>query len=369
MINVLNKRWFQILIAAILIFALILLISVTNFIFDPLFKYIGAVAIPFVGAGILYYLTKPIVTLLQKIKINKVIAILVVFLILIFIGFLFVTYIFPIAQTQYENLVSSIPKMVKEADQFIALLQTNQIVIPDQINDTITNFMGNLQMYVENIMSYLFGFIGGLISFIASLALIPFFLFFMLKDDHKLVPFITQIFSKEKAANLKDLLGKINATLTGFIQGQLIVSFVLGVLLLIGYYLIGLNYALTLALFALIMNVIPFLGPFIAVTPALIVAIFQGAATEEPLLIVWVAIITLIAQQLESNFISPNVMGRVLSMHPLTVITVILAAGSIAGFLGILFAVPFYAVVKTIYVHFYHTYRSSKVKKEEEVLI
>lgn len=366
--NLLNKRWFQILIAAIMVFVLILLISVTNFIFDPLFKYIGAVAIPFIGAGILYYLTKPIVVLLQKLKVNKVVAILVVFLILILIGFLFITYIFPIAQTQYENLVNSIPKMVKEVDHFIASLQTNQIVIPDQVDEAITKFTGNLQMYIENIVSYLFGFIGGLISFIASLVLIPFFLFFMLKDDHKLVPFITQIFSDKKAANLKSLLAKINATLTGFIQGQLIVSFVLGVLLFIGYLLIGLNYSLTLALFALIMNVIPFLGPFIAVTPALIVAAFQGAATGEPLLIVWVAIITLIAQQLESNFISPNVMGRVLSLHPLTVITVILAAGSIAGFLGILFAVPFYAVVKTIYVHFYHVYRDSKKKRDKALV-
>lgn len=364
----LNKRWFQILIGFILIFVLILLISVTNFIFDPLLKYIGAVAIPFVGAGILYYLTKPIVTLLQKIKVPKVLGILVVFIILILLGFLFVTYVFPIVQKQYENLINSIPKMVNEFELFISQLQTNQIAIPEQVDDAIQNFMGNLQMYVENIMSHLFGFIGSLISLIASLALIPFFLFFMLKDDHKLVPFITQVFDKKKSINIKSLLHKVNETLAGFIQGQLIVSSVLGVLLFIGYIIIGLNYSLTLALFALIMNVIPFLGPFIAVTPAIIVAIFQGISTGEPLLIVWVALITLIAQQLESNFISPNVMGKVLSLHPLTVITVILAAGSIAGFLGILFAVPFYAVVKTIYVHFYNTYRDSKDTKEEALI-
>src|SRR5699024_11944865 len=58
--------------------------------------------------------------------------------------------------------------------------------------------------------------------------------------------------------------------------------------------------------------------------------------------------------------ISPNVMGRVLHLHPLTVITVILAAGSIGGFLGILFAVPIYAVIKTTVVHFYQTYQESK---------
>ena len=78
------------------------------------------------------------------------------------------------------------------------------------------------------------------------------------------------------------------------------------------------------------------------------------------MMIIWVSLVMLIVQQIESNLISPNVMGRALSLHPLTVITVILAAGSIAGFIGILFAVPFYAVVKTIIVHFYETYRGSK---------
>src|SRR5699024_3899709 len=215
----------------------------------------------------------------------------------------------------------------------------------------------------ESVFNYLFGFIGQLISFIAALVLVPFFLFFMLKDGDKLVPFITQIFSKKKADNIRSLLHKIDDTLASFIQGQLIVSFVLGILLFIGYALIGLNYSLTLALFGMIMNVVPFIGPFIAVIPALIVG-----AVQDWMMVVWVSLITLIAQQLESNFISPNVMGRKLAIHPLTIITVILASGSIAGFLGILFAVPFYVVIRVIIVHFYQTYRQSK-EYEEDALI
>lgn len=369
MIILFRKRWFQALVAFILIFLLILLMSLTSFIFDPLSKYVGAVAVPIIGAGILYYLTKPVVHLFEKFKINRIISILLVFLILLLLGFLFVIYIAPIAQGQFQNLMDNIPKMVKVGENLLLSIQSDQFVIPDQINDAIENFMGNIQTYIENIMTYIFGFLGHLITFIASLVLIPFFLFFMLKDGEKLVPFITQIFEKKKSDNIRTLLGKIDEVLTGFIQGQLIVSFILGILLFIGYLIVGLNYALTLALFALVMNVIPFLGPFIAVIPALIVAAFQGAdPSGDPWMIVWVAIITLIAQQLESNFVSPNVMGRVLALHPLTVITVILAAGSIAGFLGVLFAVPFYVVIKTIVVHFYQTYQRSKDTKEESLI-
>src|SRR5690625_1727421 len=111
----------------------------------------------------------------------------------------------------------------------------------------------------------------------------------------------------------------------------------------------------------MMMNVVPFIGPFIAVIPALIVGAFQ-----DPMMIIWVAIVTLIGQQVESNLISPNVMGRALNMHPLTIITVILAAGSIAGFIGILFAVPFYSVIKTIFVHFYHMYQERRLTNKQK---
>ncbi|MFD1172553.1 AI-2E family transporter [Oceanobacillus picturae] len=358
-----NKRWFQVLVFFILVFLLILLISETNFVFDPVIKYLGAVALPLIGAGILYYLTKPLMHLFERFRINRIVSIFLVFIVLILLGYLVWIYIAPIAQNQFKNLINNIPKMVDWAQDMITYWQSNQTMIPEQVDTAISNFTDNLQSHIENVLNYLFGFIGQLISVIAALVLVPFFLFFMLKDGDRLVPFVTQIFSKKKAKNLRSLLGKIDDTLTAFIQGQLIVSFAVGVLLFIGYLIIRLDYSLTLALFAMVMNVIPFIGPFIAVVPALIVGAFQ-----DPLMIVWVSIVMLVVQQFESNFISPNVMGRALDLHPLTVITVILAAGSIAGFVGILFAVPFYAVIKTIIVHFYKTYQKSKDTKEDSLI-
>jgi predicted PurR-regulated permease PerM len=345
------------------VFLLILLISQTNFIFSPLLKYIGAVALPLIGAGILYYLTKPVMHFLEKLKVPRVLSIILVFLLLILIVFFIVTYIAPIAEKQFTNLVDNIPVMVKGVQDLISYWQENQTAIPQEVNEAIDKFTHNLQSHIENLMSYLFGFISQLISFIAAVVLVPFFLFFMLKDGEKLAPYVTQIFEKKKADNIRRLLHKIDVVLTAYIQGQMIVSFCVGILLFIGYLILGLKYSLTLALFAMLMNVIPFLGPFIAVIPALIVGAFQS-----PMMIIWVAIVTLIAQQIESNLISPNVMGKVLDLHPLTVITVILAAGSIAGFVGILFAVPFYAVIKTIIVHAYKTYQESKDDKDDALI-
>ena len=143
---------------------------------------------------------------------------------------------------------------------------------------------------------------------------------------------------------------------------QVLVSLVVGILLLIGYLIIGLDYAFLLALIGVVTNVIPFLGPYIAVIPAIIIALFQ-----DPIMAVYVGIIMLIAQQIEGNLITPNVMGNALSVHPLTVITLILAAGNIAGIWGIILAIPFYAVVKTIVINIYEKRQEIKDIATENV--
>lgn len=359
-----NRRFFEILIGLILIFLLVLLISITDFIFIPVFKLIGAVAFPIIGAGILYYLTKPLMRFFERFKIHRIVSILLVFVIILVAATLFVIYIWPIVRDQTTNLIKGIPAMINLVQNFIGYWEANVTSIPDQVLNTINDFTNNIPSHIEEIINYLFSFVGGLIgqviSIVAGIVLIPFFLFFMLKDGENFIPFITKFFKPKKAANIRSLLMKIDRVLTAFIQGQLLVSFFVGILLFIGYTVINLEYALALALFGMVTNVIPYLGPFIAVTPALLIG-----AIQDPLNLLWVAIIMIIAQQIESNLISPNVMGQVLNLHPLTIITVILAAGSIAGFLGILFAVPFYAVVRTIIVHFYETYVDSKKNKED----
>ena len=102
-------------------------------------------------------------------------------------------------------------------------------------------------------------------------------------------------------------------------------------MMFIGYLIIGLEYSLLLSIFAFFMNMIPFIGPWISLVPAIIVALIQ-----DPILVIWVCVITLVAQQVESNLITPNIMGKSLDIHPLTVISIVLAAGNIAGFIGII---------------------------------
>lgn len=349
--NLTKRKSFRFLIYAILIFALLYLINLTAFIFKPVGLLIASIAVPIIGAGLLFYVTNPLVNLLERHKIKRIYGILIVFLLIICLGFFSVYFIIPPIQEQFTRLVESTPQMIESFEGVWSIWQNRQEYIPASVEDSIQNVINNFDAYAEQIVGSLFSFIGSFVSFVFALVLIPFFLFFMLKDGHKFVPFITGFLSEAKANNLSKLLKEINDVLASFIQGQLLVSLCVGIMLLIGYWIVGLNYALMFAVFGLFMNLIPFIGPWLSAIPAVVVGFFQ-----EPMIGVWTAVIMIVAQQIESNLISPNIMGKVLKLHPLTVITVILAAGSIAGFLGVLFAVPTYAVAKTVVTHFYNLY-------------
>ncbi|MCA0971112.1 AI-2E family transporter [Halobacillus litoralis] len=343
-----HKRWFQTLVAAILVSLLILLLNKIQFFFDPILIYIGAIAVPLIGGGILFYLSRPVLELLESYRLPRIASIVVIFLLYILLGFIIVQFIAPIAQEQFSKLANNFPRMVEMFGETITYWQQNQDIIPSEFDGTIQNVIDNLQSYLQDASTIIINVISELIGFVFALVLIPFFLFFMLKDGEKLTPFIAQFLNKRAAKSFKKWAHAVDSTLQSFILGQMTVSIVVGLLLLVGYLIIDLPYSLTLALFAMMMNVIPFVGPFLAVIPAALVAFFQ-----DPILVLWVAVIMIVAQQIEGNFVSPNVMGKALNIHPLTIITLILAAGGLAGFLGLIFAIPAYAVIKTTISHLY----------------
>jgi predicted PurR-regulated permease PerM len=132
----------------------------------------------------------------------------------------------------------------------------------------------------------------------------------------------------------------------------------LGVLLYIGFMIIGLPYALLLAVIATVLNIIPYIGQFLGAIPCLIVAFIDA-----PSMIIWVLIVTVIAQQIESSFLSPHIYGKRLDIHPLTTIILLLVAGDIVGILGVILAIPAYMVVKIIVVRIYRIFLAEKFEE------
>lgn len=347
-----RKLWFQVAVGILLALLIIKFFVEVKWLFEPIIIIIKTIFIPLLIGGVLYYITVPIQTFLEKYKFPRWASILSIFVLLGLSIWVAIAFIGPIITEQVTNLVKNIPGIITETQALVLKLIEETGNLPDWVKTEINNVTDSLKsisfdvgkIAVQLSSSVITGTFQGVIITILS----PFFLFFMLKDHEKFIPAVTRIFSGETKAWLTKTLKDIDEVLRLYIQGQILISFILALMLFIGYWAVGLNFALLLAVFAFFMNIIPFIGPWIAYMPALIISLIQ-----DPMLVIWVSLITLVANQIDANLITPNIMGKTLKIHPLTIITILLAAGKIAGFFGILLAVPGYAVGKTIVANIY----------------
>ncbi|MGG0716939.1 AI-2E family transporter [Robertmurraya massiliosenegalensis] len=356
-----EKRWFKVMIAIILFLLIVLLLNINKFLLVPVVVLLQTIFLPFVLAGILYYLCRPLVTFLVKQKCPKWLAVIAAYVAIILFVYGVVKLVAPAINDQLERFVANLPTMISTVMEWITYVQENRTTFPSFVQDAMLSasqdIESKLQENVGNIANGIlgvFGVIGGFINIIFGLVLVPFILFYMLKDGHRFAPSVSVFFPRSKKENVLSILKDMDKTIATYIQGQMIVSLIVGILLLIGYLIIGLNYSLVLAVFGMFTNVIPFLGPYIAVIPALLVAVFQ-----DPMMVLYVAIIMLVAQQIEGNIVSPNIMGKTLNIHPLTIIVLILTAGSLVGIVGVIFVIPLYSIVKVIVVNVVKIYRTA----------
>jgi len=145
----------------------------------------------------------------------------------------------------------------------------------------------------------------------------------------------------------------VDEILSVYISGQVLIAFIVGLLIFIGYWAIGLNYAFLLALLAFVFNLIPFCGPFISTIPAL----FIGLA-DSPLMAIKVIAVVLMVHLLDLNLISPRIVGQRLNIHPVTVILLLVASLSVFGLVSLFIITPLYAVLKVLIQDYYFAKRN-----------
>ena len=335
--------WFRTGIALLILFLLVKLVMEVHTIFTPFIIILQSVLLPLLLSGFLFYICLPFQKILEKNKIPRWGSITIIFIGLIIIIGIIIGVLAPLIAEQIENLVNQIPALQHEAQHIINFALDQMERLPNDVTDRINKMVQSMSDSIAGILSNSLGYLTSFISTLFLLIMVPFFLIYMLKDHERFIPFIARLFKGDRKVFTVELLKDLNETVKSYIQGQVTVSIILGIILYIGYSIVGLNYTLLLVMFACVANMIPFLGPWMAFVPAGVIAIIQS-----PTIFIWVCIITLVAQQLEGNVITPNVMGKSLSIHPLTIIVVILAAGNLGGFGLILIAVPLYAVIKTV---------------------
>lgn len=350
----LNSKAFRFAIWILLLFVIILVGSEISFIFRPALLIMRALFFPVVLSGLLYYWFYPVVDMLNQRKVPRVLSIFLLYFTIVSIFVLIISVAGPIFQRQIASLVGNAPRManqlharlleLQETEWAERLLGGGSVALDDLINQ-VTALVSNI---LNTLAANITPIIGITTSVITTMLIIPFILFYMLLDGHKLPDTLVQYLPARHRKEAKSVLREMDRALSSYIQGQALVSLLVGALALVGYLIIGLDYALILALVATVTNVVPLVGPILGTAPAVIVGLISSPGMALRALIVMVVV-----QQVESLLISPRVMGKKFSSHPVTIILVIIVAGKLAGLLGILLAIPTFAVLRVITSHIY----------------
>jgi predicted PurR-regulated permease PerM len=335
-----ESKYFRIAIWILVLFSIVLLSTHITFIFKPLVVLAETFFFPILLSGLFYFMLAPLVNKLYKHRVPKTLSILIIYALAGGLIALVVILLGPVLYREIADIIENSPVFINDLQEKLMSIQNSLIFqrlinagaySPETLAASFSEYLGSsLTSIGNNIMS----FTVFVTNFVIGLVLVPFILFYMLKDGTQIPIFITRSIPKQHTNDALNILKDMHEILGNYIKGQITVSLIVGLLLYIGYLIIRLDYALLLAVVALITNIVPFIGPIIGSIPALIIALLSS-----PLSALYTLILIIVVQQVESLYISPKIMGSKLSIHPVSIIFIILFAGRFAGFWGIILAV------------------------------
>ena len=338
-----GKFIIYILLIVILLGIAIYLYTEISYIFTPINTIISSIITPIIVAYVFYYMLNPLVNFFSK-KISRFSASLLAIFVGIITVLIVIIGVVPIIVEQTQNLITAMPRYVEIVKGYLEEYSDNAYV---QVVVEYVNTNLNASKISERLIAIATSVAQGIVSSISSTASVlvtmPFVLFFLLKDASKFNKFVISLLPKKLEKPVAETIDEIDDKVGSYIQGQMLVSLCIGVMLFIGYNVIGLHYGFSLATIAAFLSIVPYLGPVIAITPAMLVAASTSWVMVVKMLVVWGVV-----QFLEGNIISPNIMGRSMNMHPLTVIFVILIGVNISGVVGAILGIPVYSILKVL---------------------
>ena len=301
-------------------------------------------------ALMLAYFFDPLYKFLLNKRAPKVLAIIIVFGIIIALLILTIFFLIPSVINQLNILYKEIPNFIENYQNLILSIkpQLSKFIDPDNVEILLKENLSELQRGVLGFSQSIIIYLSNIVSSITfGIVIIPLILFYLMRD---IVIFKENLYifvSRENKKEFKEALEEIDHIISGFIRGRIIVCFIVGTLIGIGLYFLNLKFALIIGIISGVFNFIPYLGPIVGVVLALIFAL--GSPWWTLLMIV---VLFVLVNQLEAIYLNPNILGKGLGLHPLTVILSILICGQLLGILGVLVAVPLAAILKVLAIRY-----------------
>jgi predicted PurR-regulated permease PerM len=310
---------------------------------------------PLFLALIVVFVLNPLVTMLQRRGIHRLIGAAIGFLAFLAALVALGLVVFPSIADQASEFASEFPDLYDEiVEQVASTGERFGLDASIWTYDEILDYLNDPDNQ-DTILSIGFDRIGALTSgvfeFILVFLLGPVVAFYLLVDLPNVQQRMLDLVPKSNRAEFAYVGRRLNSAVGGFLRGQLLVAVIVGVMLSLGYWIIDLPFWLLIGLVGGVLNIVPFLGPWVGGILGVVVAL----ATTDLTTAFWAALVAIIVQQIDNNFVSPSVLRATVRLHPAVTLLVLVLAGAIAGFWGIVIAVPLTAALKIIVGYWWRT--------------
>ncbi|KAA0258964.1 AI-2E family transporter [Deferribacter autotrophicus] len=310
-----------------------------------LVKKINMILTPFAVAFFIAYLLDPIVDKLESFKINRTLAVLVVFVLFSLLVFMLLMFLIPLLITEINQIVMKVPMYINKLEiklKGVELYPQYKVYI-DEVKNLFLKNLGKISNIMIQILGFLKASVGGMLNWILLYSIVPVLIFYFLKDFDMIVLKLKEVVKKKGHDEFVYKGEQFNKILKSYFRGQFIVSLCLAVMYSVVLLLIGIDGALFIGITAGLLSMVPYLGFVIGFLSSLIFAVVQFQDILHPVLVI---LGFTIVQIIESNFLTPKIVGESLGLHPVVVIFSIMAGGFLFGISGMIFSLPVAAFIK-----------------------
>jgi predicted PurR-regulated permease PerM len=318
---------------------------------------------PLLLAGVIVLLLNPLVVRLERKGLPRVPAVALLYLAGIALFVLMVVSIVPVVRAQVEDFRGQWPEVKERVEGWIAdreddmqgtPLEFSREEVADQLNGLVTERLPQLWRAGDRVLNVVIVLLTG-----------PVIAFYLLSDLPGVRSRVQGLLPPQAAPEMNLVARKLHAVVGGFVRGQIVVATIVGTLTAIGLALVGLPFWALLGVIAGVADLVPLIGPIVGGVPAVVVALMTRDVTTA----IWVVVVMVGIQQVESHVISPLVLHRTVKLHPAAVLLALLAGASLGGILGMLVAAPAVAALKVVVGHLWRVQVLGQPPEELEDLV
>lgn len=342
----LQLKWFYRLGILLLLLLIIYVFMKISPFWMPILEAITIILFPFVISAFITYLLHPLIEKTSAFGIPRTLSIFIIYVLFFgLVGFSLYKGI-PLLLLQLKDFAVHSPELFAVYESFTKNIHHHTETLPSSIHEKIEEMIMGMEERMNVVVAALIGYFKEILNSLFTIVIIPFIVFYMLKDFDTLKKAAWYITPKSWRKPLKYFLRDVDESLGNYLRGQLFVCIIIGLLASFGFWIIGMKYPLVLGTFIGITNIIPYFGPIIGLIPTALIAF-----TISIKMVLFVSGIIFILQFIEGNILSPLIVGKSLHMHPIMIILALIAGDELGGVVGLILAVPILSILKVIILH------------------